>query len=97
MLVSLACCEGSKHGARAKWAGGDREFGGGWLPNRVRKGTPTLTVKKPPARARAKQHTSNKAGVYAKLCTRCIISSRGAGLCTRHKHIAGICLKNGKF
>lgn len=49
--------------------GGKREFGGGWLPNRVRKFFRTLTVKNPPARARAKQNTSNKAGVfYAKLC-----------------------------
>lgn len=50
-------------------AGGKREFGGGWLPNRLRKFFRTLTVKNPPARARAKQNTSNKAGVfYAKLC-----------------------------
>lgn len=43
-------------------------------PNRLRNFLKTLTVKKPPARARAKQNTSNKAGVfYAKLCTRCII------------------------
>lgn len=38
-------------------------------PNRLRKFFRTLTVKNPPARARAKQNTSNKAGVfYAKLC-----------------------------
>jgi hypothetical protein len=38
-------------------------------PNRLRNFLKTLTVKNPPARARAKQNTSNKAGVfYAKLC-----------------------------